>query len=182
MRTFQRFAVSRATARWLGSALLALWTTTSICGSALARDVVSKEPVFSAPSDYMESVPEGFFPCRKGLQPLLTHAGFRTFAFRNEVWPQEDGVDLSRASWSAGRVAHAPRVDFAFAGKERRGFKAQVYVLVDGEGQVLDKVVTCSTAPAHNAPLLALIDGFRFEPSRYKGRGLNSVMPVEFEN
>ncbi|MBL8256619.1 hypothetical protein J2X02_002461 [Pseudoxanthomonas japonensis] len=150
------------------------------CGSAAAGEVPPKEPVFSAPPDYMDAVPEGFFPCRKGLEPQMTHAEFRKFAFRNEVWPQEDGVDLSRASWSAGRVIHAPRVDFGFAGKARRGFKAQAYVLVDGEGRILDKVVTCSTAPAYNAQLMALLDGFRFEPSRYRGRGLTTLMPVEF--
>jgi hypothetical protein len=161
---------------------LVLVAMASLCWSAAAGEVPLREPVFSTPPDYMDAVPEGFLPCRKGLQPQVTHAEFRKFAFRNEVWPQEDGVDLSRASWSAGRVAHAPRVDFGFAGKNRRGFKAQVYVLVGGDGQVLDKVVTCSTAPAHNVPLLALVDGFRFEPSRYKGRGLNTVMPVEFEN
>ncbi|HRN62211.1 MAG TPA: hypothetical protein PLF73_07110 [Luteimonas sp.] len=141
-----------------------------------------KEPVFTAPADYVASAPDGMRPCPKGMPSLITSAEFRQFALRNEVWPQEDGVDLSRESWSGGRVAHVPTVDFSFAGKARRGFKAQVWVLVDGNGQVLDKVVTCSTAPAYNEPLLALIDGFRFEPSRYKGRGLNSVMPVDFRN
>ena len=147
-----------------------------------AADAVLKEPVFSAPERYVESAPEGYFPCKKGMKALSTHADFRKFAQRNEVWPQEDGVDLSRASWSAARVVHMPTVDFAFAGKARRGFRAQVYVLVNGDGQVLDKLVTCSSAPAYNEALLALIDGFRFEPSRYKGRGLHSVMPVDFEN
>ena len=75
-----------------------------------------------------------------------------------------------------------PRLDFGFAGKEGRRFKADVLVLVSGEGLVLDKVVTCTTAPAHNAALLALVDGYRFEPSRYKGRGLNTVIPLELGN
>jgi len=147
-----------------------------------AADAVLKEPVFTAPEGYVESAQAGYLPCKDGMKALVTHAEFRKFGFRNEVWPQEDGVDLSDASWSAARATHVPVVNFAFAGKARRGFQAQVYVLVDGDGQVLDKLVTCSTAPAYNDALLALIDGFRFEPSRYKGRGLHSVMPVDFEN
>ena len=162
--------------------LLALFAVASLGLPASAADTVLKEPVFTAPEAYVESAPAGYFPCQKGLTALVTHAEFRRFAYRNEVWPQEDGVDLSRASWSAARMLRVPTMNFAFAGKARHGFRAQVYVLVDGEGQVLDKLVTCSTAPVYNDALLALIDGFRFEPSRYKGRGLHSVMPVDFEN
>lgn len=182
MQNCQRHSVSKATTMRAAPVSLVLLAMASACGSAAAGEASLKEPVFSAPSDYLEAVPEGFFPCRKGLERQVTHAEFRKFAFRNEVWPQEDGVDMSRASWSAGRVAQAPRVDFGFAGKARRGFKAQVYVLVDGEGRVLDKMVTCTTASAYNTALLATLDGFRFEPSRYKGRGLTTLMPVEFEN
>jgi len=165
-----------------GATTLALVVVVLLALPVAAADAASKDPVFNAPERYVESAPEGYFPCKKGMKALATHADFRKFAQRNEVWPQEDGVDLSRASWSAARVVHVPTVDFAFAGKARRGFQAQVYVLVNGDGQVLDKLVTCSTAPAYNEALLALIDGFRFEPSRYKGRGLHSVMPVDFEN
>ena len=165
-----------------GVARLALVAASFLGPPVAAADAVLKEPVFTAPEGYMESAQAGYFPCKKGMKALSTHAEFRRFAHRNEVWPQEDGVDLSRASWSAARVVHVPVVDFAFAGKARRGFRAQVYVLVDGEGQVLDKLVTCTTAPAYNDALLALIDGFRFEPSRYKERGLRSLIPVDFEN
>ncbi len=165
-----------------GATTLALVAVALLGLPVAAADAVLKDPVFTAPERYVESAPEGYCPCKKGMKALATHAEFRRFAHRNEVWPQEDGVDLSRASWSAARVLHVPAMDFAFAGKARRGFQAQVYVLVDGDGQVLDKLVTCSKAPAYNDALLALIDGFRFEPSRYKGRGLHSVMPVDFEN
>ena len=159
-----------------------LLAASSICCSSAWAAETLKEPVFSAPANFVESAPEGPFPCRKGLNSQITLADYRRFALRNQIWPQETGVDLSRTSWSAGYIVQMPRLDFGFAGKEGRRFKADVHVLVSGEGLVLDKVVTCTTAPAHNAALLALVDGYRFEPSRYKGRGLNTVIPLELGN
>jgi len=112
---------------------------------------------------------------------MVSHADFRRFAVRNEVWPQEAGTDLSRQSWSAGRVVHKPDLDFRTADKPHRRFRAEVYVLVGAGGKVLDKKVTCSSDPTYNEQLLKAIDLFVFEPSRYNGRELNTMMPVGYD-
>ena len=140
-----------------------------------------REPVFTAPADYVELAPAGLRGCARGMQSMVSHVDFRRFASRNEVWPQEDGVDLSPESWSAGRAVHKPTIDFRTADKARRRFMAEVYVLVGPSGKVLDKLVTCSSDPAYNADLLKTIDLFTFEPSRYKGQDLNTLMPVKYE-
>ncbi len=115
------------------------------------------------------------------MQSMISQADFRRFALRNEVWPQKDGVDLSRENWSGGRVVHKPDVDFRTTDKARRRFMAEVYVLVGPGGQIMDKVITCSSDPTYNAYLLKTIDLFTFEPSRYKGRGLSTLMPVRYD-
>ena len=140
-----------------------------------------REPVFTAPADYVESAPPGPRACARGMHSMVSHADFRQFALRNEIWPQEDGVDLSQESWSVGRVVSKPTVDFRTAGKARRRFMAEVYVLVGPGGQVVDKMITCSSDPAYNTHLLKTIDLFTFETSRYKGRSLNMLMPIRYD-
>jgi len=140
-----------------------------------------REPVLIAPADYVDSAPPGPRTCARGMQSTISHADFRRLAVRNEIWQQEEGVDLSRENWSTGRVVHKPTVDFRTADRARRRFMAEVYVLVGPDGQVLDKRVTCSSDPIYNEDLLKTIDLFTFEPSRYKGRGLNTLMPVDYD-
>lgn len=106
---------------------------------------------------------------------MITRVDFRKFALRNQVWQQEESVDFS--GWTTGRTLSKPRVDFLVKG----ALKAQVYVLVAGDGKLLDKVVTCSSASKYNDELLKLMDRFTFEPSSYKGVGLVTIMPVDFD-
>ena len=140
-----------------------------------------REPVFTAPADYVDSAPPGPRTCARGMQSTISQADFRRLAVRNGLWQQEEGVDLSRESWSTGHVVHKPTVDFRTADGARRRFMAEVHVLVGSDGQVLDKRVACSSDPAYNEDLLKTLDLFAVEPSRYKGRGLNTLIPVNYD-
>ncbi|MCW5581586.1 MAG: hypothetical protein KIS72_09620 [Luteimonas sp.] len=140
------------------------------------------EPVFTPPSGYVENAPDGEFECPKGMRPMLTRKEFRQFALRNEVWPQDDSVDLSPASWSAGTVVHRPpSSSFRPGGKKPRPFRAKAYVLVGSSGEVLGKTVVCSSRPEYAPAILDYLDLFEYEPSRYKGRGLNTLLLMDFE-
>ena len=140
----------------------------------IASNAAASELVLTPPPGYVENSPKGNFECARGTQPMITRVDFRSFALRNQVWQQEASVDFS--GWTTGRTLSKPSVGFV-----KGRLKAQVYVLVAGDGKLLDKVVTCSSAPKYNDELLKLMDRFTFEPSSYKGTGLVTIMPVDFD-
>ena len=109
----------------------------------VAWSAAASELVLTPPLGYVENAPKGNFECARGMRPMITRVDFRRFALRNQVWQQEESVDYS--GWTTGRTLSKPSVGFV-----KGRLKAQVYVLVAGDGKLLDKVVTCSSEPKYN--------------------------------
>jgi hypothetical protein len=142
----------------------------------------ASELVFTAPEGYVENAPDGMIKCDNGMLPQVTHKQYNIFSLRNEIWAQAAWSEIPEGSFSPLKVEHAPNPRKLLSSRKIEGrYKAQVVFLVGGNGEILDKLVRCSSNPRYDSALLDFIESYKFKPATYMGRGLNSLKPIQFD-
>lgn len=150
-----------------------------VAGLLLSQRSLAQDPTFTPPDGWLDSATDEPVECPKGLQSQLTEREYYKFAFRNQIWQQ---TSINPLDWQAGKMTKQPALQYP---RRREGLpnrlRLVVKVLVGESGVALDAVVMCSNAPEVNRNFLALVDRFKFRPTRYKGRELVTIFPIDID-